>query len=416
MCSSSGVEQPKLCKSTTALQDVIVVRRVGDAEAAIRRLLDDVHGESAECGGGGSDSHGGVAVVGFDTEWPPRGKGEPQPPTALLQLSSRRVAVLLQLQRWRTDDGFPDAAGAGTPALLADLMLDAAVLKAGQGIGSEVRDVAEELRLPAPVAGAVDTAHFAGRLARLRLQRRLQEESSDGVVRTGLKFLCSQYLGMQLVKDKWVQRSQWDVHRLSRKQVEYAALDAWASREVFVNMAQLYREVVGPAGLPPSASLRDVAAHAGSLCRPVPEHHAVESAAEVCGDPGCNVPHTVPEFNAATGMTPTSVLPLLCHKRRLQLPVYDQVDRLADGVFVQAHIPGAATDGGTALCAANAVPTAKTADARQVAALKLLHSLPDHSHLASRVLKRVTVKQRRRLGAAGTAADHGAASPLLQRT
>jgi hypothetical protein len=51
-------------------------------------------------------------------------------------------------------------------------------------------------------------------------------------LRVGLVALVKAHLGLRMVKSKSTQCSDWATHRLSSKQLEYAALDAWASRQV----------------------------------------------------------------------------------------------------------------------------------------------------------------------------------------
>ncbi len=50
----------------------------------------------------------------------------------------------------------------------------------------------------------------------------------------GLKTLANAILGVDLAKPKRVVMSNWACQRLSAQQVEYAALDAWMSRAIYV--------------------------------------------------------------------------------------------------------------------------------------------------------------------------------------
>lgn len=76
------------------------------------------------------------------------------------------------------------------------------------------------------------------------------------------------YLSARLDKPKSVQCSNWDADVLSPRQVEYAALDAWVSRQVFLAMARVYAGchgvTVGAMG-----GYRAVASQSGALFNPI---------------------------------------------------------------------------------------------------------------------------------------------------
>ena len=56
----------------------------------------------------------------------------------------------------------------------------------------------------------------------------------------GLVTLVAKYLHATLYKTKSIQCSNWGASRLTPKQIEYAALDAWAVRKVFIAMVKEY--------------------------------------------------------------------------------------------------------------------------------------------------------------------------------
>jgi hypothetical protein len=118
------------------------------------------------------------------------------------------------------------------------------VIKAGHDAKVEAKRVLGLLPLssqPPTLEGFADTQALATGLLwatpELR-ERRLQHLSQaaagpmDVSIRTGIASLSVQYLRHNLLKPEGVQRSQWGFNsrRLSKEQVEYAALDAWVSR------------------------------------------------------------------------------------------------------------------------------------------------------------------------------------------
>ena len=52
---------------------------------------------------------------------------------------------------------------------------------------------------------------------------------------TGLQVLAAHFLGLQMKKSKKVQTSHWD-EELQDNQIQYAANDAWYSRELFLEL------------------------------------------------------------------------------------------------------------------------------------------------------------------------------------
>ena len=103
---------------------------------------------------------------------------------------------------------------------LAGLLADPAVIKAGVAIGDDMRELA---RLhPFKPAGMVDLGMVA-RAHQLTTQ--------------GLRTLAANLFGQRISKGP--QCSNWSVMELSKRQVIYAATDAWIGRAIYLRMREL---------------------------------------------------------------------------------------------------------------------------------------------------------------------------------
>ena len=144
-------------------------------------------------------------VVGFDTETRPAfRKGESYPP-ALAQIAGERAAWIFQLQR-------VDCALA-----LKHLLEHPGIVKAGVGISDDLRQLKKAFAFAE--ASVVDVGQLARRL---------------GVEQTGLRNLAGIVLGFRIPKGK--RTSNWASARLTREQIGYAAMDAWAARELYLEL------------------------------------------------------------------------------------------------------------------------------------------------------------------------------------
>jgi ribonuclease D len=145
-------------------------------------------------------------VLGFDTETRPAfTKGESYPPS-LVQLAGEAVVWILRLQRVDC-------------TVVLKQVLESDVIKAGIGIADDLRQLQKLFQFDA--AAVVDV----GALAKRR-----------GVEQTGLRNLAGIVLGMRIPKGK--RTSNWAAPRLTRQQIGYAALDAWAARELYLKLAE----------------------------------------------------------------------------------------------------------------------------------------------------------------------------------
>ena len=144
-------------------------------------------------------------VVGFDTETRPAFRVGQSYPTALVQVASARAVYLFQLAR------------ADFSAVLRDLLASPATVKAGVGLAEDVRQLGKVFEV-APAA-LVDL----GALAR-----------AHGVERSGVRTLAALFLGIRIPKG--TKTSNWAAQKLTQQQIVYAAMDAWAARELYLKL------------------------------------------------------------------------------------------------------------------------------------------------------------------------------------
>jgi ribonuclease D len=178
------------------------------ANLPIRRYEGEVRlVESAQALSDAATTLGGERVLGFDTETRPAfRKGESYPP-ALVQLAGESVVWIFALQRLDCS------------ALLRTIFEDLNAVKAGIGVADDLRQLKKVFAFEA--ANVVDV----GTLARRR-----------GIEQTGLRNLAGMVLGYRIPKGN--RTSNWAAVRLTRQQVGYAAMDAWAARELYLALAE----------------------------------------------------------------------------------------------------------------------------------------------------------------------------------
>ena len=147
-------------------------------------------------------------VVGLDTETRPAfRKGESYPP-CLVQVATDRAVYLFQLRR------------ADSHPLLKALLEDSRILKTGIAL-------AHDLRTLKAVFGFEEKSILdLGGIARRR-----------GCTQTGLRNLAGLFLDFRIPKG--TRTSNWAAAQLSRQQMDYAATDAWACRELFLRFESL---------------------------------------------------------------------------------------------------------------------------------------------------------------------------------
>ncbi len=142
-------------------------------------------------------------VLGFDTETRPAfKKGERHAP-AVLQLAGAFGVFVFQL----TVLGFPEQ--------LREVLADTERIKAGVALDHDVR-MLQELETFEP-AGFIDLGTLA---------------KNAGLKNFGLRGLAAALLSVRISKK--VRLSNWAVKRLTPDQINYAATDAWISRELYL--------------------------------------------------------------------------------------------------------------------------------------------------------------------------------------
>jgi ribonuclease D len=142
-------------------------------------------------------------VVGLDTETRPAfRKGEVYLP-CLVQAATANAVYLFQLSRL---DVFP---------ALVELLAKPEVVKTGIGLQHDLRQLKPVF--PFNVENALDL----GVIARRR-----------GLDQTGVRNLAGMFLGFRIPKGN--RTSNWAAPRLTPAQINYAATDAWACRELYL--------------------------------------------------------------------------------------------------------------------------------------------------------------------------------------
>ena len=142
-------------------------------------------------------------VVGFDTETRPAfRKGEAHLPCLVQAATSSRV-YLFQLR-------LPHAS-----EVVAELLAETRVTKVGVALAHDLRSL--KLLFPFRESNVLDLGVIA---RRCRLDQ------------TGLRNLAGIFLGVRIPKG--ARTSNWAAPNLSAAQITYAATDAWACRELFL--------------------------------------------------------------------------------------------------------------------------------------------------------------------------------------
>lgn len=160
---------------------------------ALARAMDDIRAER---------------VVGLDTETRPAfRKGESHLP-CLVQVATARAVYLFQLR-------LVDCADA-----LAGLLAAPGTVKAGVALAHDLRQLRQ--LFPFEAAGVLELGAVARR---------------HGMHQTGLRNLAGIFLGFRIPKG--TRTSNWAAPRLSAAQINYAATDAWACRELYLRFEAL---------------------------------------------------------------------------------------------------------------------------------------------------------------------------------
>jgi ribonuclease D len=169
--------------------EVCLVTTPGD----LKRALMDIRQES---------------IIGFDTETRPAfRKGESHPP-CLVQAATARTVYLFQLRQHEVFQ------------VLAELLAEPRTVKIGVALANDLRALKQ--LFPFDEQNVLDLGVVARRC---------------GLSQTGLRNLAGIVLGFRIPKG--TRTSNWAAPHLSVAQITYAATDAWACRELFLQFQSL---------------------------------------------------------------------------------------------------------------------------------------------------------------------------------
>lgn len=161
---------------------------VVDSEAAMKQAEDALRG---------------ATIIGFDTETRPSFHKGHQFSMSLLQISTEDVAILFRLQM-----------AALSPGIIG-ILESAEVLKIGAAIRDDIRGLQKICRYKP--AGFVDLQSIVGKW---------------GIEGLSVKKMAAIVLDLKVSKAQRL--SNWDAQQLTPAQIDYAALDAWICREIYV--------------------------------------------------------------------------------------------------------------------------------------------------------------------------------------
>lgn len=154
----------------------------------------------------------GQLVLGFDVETKPNFRPGAGNPPALLQFATADQAFLFRIRNLKK------------LGPLKPILEDPKIIKSGVALKDDL-DKLRQIEEFTP-AGFEDLAQLAGPLK---------------VEQTGLRSLTAIFFGRRISKS--AQLSNWEKHPLNPSQVNYAATDAWISRELYLIMkARLDRQ------------------------------------------------------------------------------------------------------------------------------------------------------------------------------
>jgi len=156
-------------------------------------------------------------LLGFDTESKPtfRREDEVRPP-ALLQLATRETAWLFQLRQITRHDE------------LFSVLADASIQKVGVAPHDDIKGL-NRIAAFTP-GGFIDLSAIAAK---------------RGIITTGLRNLAGMFLGGRI--SKAAQVTNWEQNPLTRKQIKYAATDAWISLGIYEELERRTGQAVSEA-------------------------------------------------------------------------------------------------------------------------------------------------------------------------
>ena len=147
-------------------------------------------------------------VLGFDTETRPAfNKGQSYLPS-LLQMAGRKVVYLFQLSKCGLTDS------------IINLLSIDYIIKSGVAINQDLIEL-QQISNFEP-AGFIDLGDIA---------------RSKGLPHHGLRGLAAYLLNFRISKSS--RTSNWSANQLTKKQIKYAATDAWLGRELYLKYKRI---------------------------------------------------------------------------------------------------------------------------------------------------------------------------------
>ena len=148
-------------------------------------------------------------IIGIDTETKPSFEKGIKNSVSLIQIATVKNVYLFRINKIE----FPDE--------LLDIFSDITIIKVGIAIHDDVRDLKR-------IKDFKDRSFID-----------LNNLAKDyGFISIGAKKLSALILGIRISKKQ--QLSNWETDRLSTKQIDYAATDAWICREIFIKIKEQY--------------------------------------------------------------------------------------------------------------------------------------------------------------------------------
>ena len=147
-------------------------------------------------------------LLGFDTETRPAFKKGQSYLPSLLQLAGTKVVYLFQLSQ------------CGLTDKIIILLSNVNIIKSGVAINQDLTELQQILNFEP--AGFVDLGDIA---------------RSKGLPHHGLRGLAAYLLKFRISKSG--RTSNWSANQLTKKQIKYAATDAWVGRELYLKYKQI---------------------------------------------------------------------------------------------------------------------------------------------------------------------------------
>ena len=156
-------------------------------------------------------------VLGFDTESRPSFKKGQNYPASLIQLGGQKEVWLFQIHKFKEMES------------LWKILANRRIIKAGVAIQDDIKKLQDLLDFKP--GGFVEIADLT---------------QQAGILNTGLRSLAGLLLNFRI--SKRAQVSNWARSQLTEAQVQYAATDAWVSRELYCHMQKISKRAGKPAG------------------------------------------------------------------------------------------------------------------------------------------------------------------------